>query len=154
VTTEVYQRHRTSGAWTWPDEAHLAFRHTVAVGEAPESAEGVLLLNVTGSVNPNEIPAPLQGLPWFVLEPEGAVPAPDLLTSRAGLRSFEQEVRTLFAEIEASARSIRRLHVFAALPMAAAVALGRAHDPHIRPALAVYDRDDASGSYSYALEIA
>ncbi|WP_089107345.1 hypothetical protein [Streptomyces hyaluromycini] len=49
------------------------------------------------------------------------------------------------------ARFLRRLHVLAAVPVSAAVALGRVHDADVHPCLVVYDR--TGGQYSAALEI-
>lgn len=63
-----------------------------------------------------------------------------------------QAVRSLLSDLEASANGLRRLHVLAALPMSAAVALGRAHDSHIHPSLAIYSRG-AAGEYAIALEV-
>jgi hypothetical protein len=153
IAVEVYQRHRETDAWAWLDNQAVEFA-AASVGELDASAaEAVLILNVSGAVSPDEIPDDLRPLPRIVLAPTANIPAPDIMSSREALRSFESTLRGLFADLEASAKGLRRLHVFGALPLSAAVALGRVHDPHIRPPLAVYCRDDASGTYSYALDI-
>ncbi len=41
--------------------------------------------------------------------------------------------------------------MLAAIPVSAAVALGRVHDAHVHPTMSIYDRTD--GRYSIALEI-
>lgn len=154
IAVEVYQRHRATDAWMWLDNQAVEFA-AASVGEPDASAaEAVLILNVSGAVSPDEIPDDLRRLPRVVLAPVAVSPAPDIMSSREALRSFENALRGMFADLEASAKGLRRLHVFGALPLSAAVALGRVHDPHIRPALAIYCRDDASGTYSYALDIA
>jgi hypothetical protein len=152
VNAEVYQRHRRTGRWEWLDEVQLSFEYRV-LGDVTSAPEAVMILNISGTVSQMELPPELDAMPRFIVEPVDATPAPDLLTSRAGRDSFEALVRSLFADLEVTAGSLRRLHVFGALPMAAAVALGRCHDPHLRPALAIYNRDDALGTYSLALEI-
>ena len=63
-----------------------------AIGEA---TEGVLVLNVSGSIQRAEIAAELQGLPVFELGAVGITPEPDALQSKAALASFEQAVRRL-----------------------------------------------------------
>jgi SMODS-associated and fused to various effectors sensor domain len=153
VAVEVYQRHRSTDEWAWLDEKVVDFIGVVEVAPDRYATEAVLILNVAGSVSAEEVPTDLRALPRIVLAPSGATPAPDLMSSRAALRSFENAMRTLFADLEASAKDLQRLHVFAALPVSAAVALGRVHDSHIRPALAIYSRDDASRTYSHALDI-
>lgn len=153
VAVEVYQRHRSTDEWAWLDAEDVDFASTAEVAPDQGTVEAVLILNVSGSVSSGEIPADLRALPRVVLAPTAVTPAPDLVSSRAALRSFENAMRTLFADLEATAKGLQRLHVFAALPVSAAVALGRIHDSHIRPALAIYNRDDASGTYSHALDI-
>jgi SMODS-associated and fused to various effectors sensor domain len=151
---EIYQRHRATDGWEWIDDEEVAFGSTVVTAPDAASTEALLILNVSGTIAGDEIPEMLRALPRYDLAPTAVTPNPDIVSSRQALREFEQALRTLFAEIEARAKGVRRLHVFAALPLAAAVALGRIHDPHIRPTLALYARDDAAGAYSYALEIA
>lgn len=153
IKAEVYQRQRSTGGWVWVDDRPIRFT-TSWSGDLTATDEAVLILNVSGTIAGAELPTALAGKPQLRLSPEGEVPAPDILTSRARREAFEAAVRAMFADIEVSAKRIRRLHVFAALPVAAAVALGQAHDPHLRPALAVYARDDATASYTFALEIA
>lgn len=145
----IYQRHRSTERWEWPSEDAIEFEVLPADSAADE--EAVLMLSVSGSIDAAELPLELQSLPTFEIRPAGGIPEPDAVASRASLAVFEAAVRRLFSEIEASHKSIRRLHVLAALPLSAAVVLGRAHDRHVHPVLAVYDRT-ATG-YRIALEI-
>ncbi|MES2210158.1 MAG: SAVED domain-containing protein [Chloroflexota bacterium] len=154
IAVEVYQRHRATDAWAWIDDQTVKF---TASSESPPdgtSTDAVLILNVSGTVSPDEIQEDLRPLPRVVLAPATVTPGPDIMSSRQTLLAFEDAVRALFADLEATAKGLRRLHVFGALPLSAAVGLGRAHDAHIRPALAIYSRDDATGAYSHALDIA
>ncbi|MDA4133450.1 MAG: SAVED domain-containing protein, partial [Thaumarchaeota archaeon] len=66
--------------------------------------------------------------------------------------AFELAVRGLFAEIEATAKRTKFLHVFPALPIAAAVMLGRVRDPQVHPRLIIYDR--TADGYQPVLEVA
>ena len=75
----------------------------------------------------------------------------DTISSAASLADFDRTLRTLLSELEESNKGIRRLHGLAAAPISAAVALGRAHDPHVHPSLVIYDRHP-SGYYA-TLEI-
>lgn len=148
----VYQRHRASQGWEWPEGTDIAF----AVGcppadDRPGSHDAVAVLNISGSVQPHELPVPLQALPRFTVTPVGATPGPDVLAAASTLTSFETACRQLLAQIEADRKDLRRLHVVAAAPLAAAVVLGRVRDPHVHPAYVVYDRTD--GGYEAVLEI-
>ena len=79
-------------------------------------------------------------------------PDVDVIRSRAALDAFTRAARDVFATLDAH-KNIKRLHVFVAAPISAAVQLGRVRDPHIHPALVIHDRM-TGGDYRHALEIA
>ena len=110
-----------------------------------------LILNVSGSIQINEIPSDLRELPIFRLHPHDVTPAPDIIATRESLFSFREVVRSVLSTIEATYKDVRRLHVLGALPLSAAVALGRVHDPIVHPRLLIYDC--AHPGYRPALEI-
>jgi hypothetical protein len=141
VPTDIYQRHRGSSHWAWPSEDEGA---SFSVSHSPirDGDEAVLIVNVSGSVQPNELPAELQDLPRFSLALQGAAPHPDAIVSVSALASFERAYRQVLAEVEASYKHLRSLHVFAAAPVSAAVIMGRAWDRSVHPALVIYDRTD------------
>lgn len=145
----IYQRHRSSQVWEWPSEEQAEFE--VVLPDETAADEALLVLNVSGSIQRTELPEELAGLPAWEIRPRTGTPEPDTVASPATLEAFAGAVRGVFAAIEATSKQVRRLHVIAALPMSAGVALGRAHDSHVHPALAVYDRTPAG--YRIALEI-
>ena len=152
VETAIYQRHRATEAWEWLSDQPVAFTVDAVTPPDGTSGEAVLILNVSGIVGDDAVPTDLRALPRLVLRPVSTTPGNDTISSREALQSFVQAVRSLLSDLEASANGLRRLHVLAALPMSAAVALGRAHDSHIHPSLAIYSRG-AAGEYAIALEV-
>ena len=150
-SVSIYQRHRSTQGWDWPDgAADTEFRHDAPSGA--DADEAVLLVNASGTVQLGELPAELRGLPVYVIAPDGVTPHPDTVASPASLVSFEKAARAVLADIEATRMHVRRLHVVAAAPLSAAVVLGRVRDPHVHPAYVVYDRADSG--YQPALEMA
>jgi hypothetical protein len=152
IQTEIYQRHRAGETWLWasdgPDVSFEVAKH----GLATASADGVLVLNLSGTIQPQELPASVASLPTWRIAPAAVTPHTDILARRADLGAFELAVRDLFAEIEATAKQTRVLHVFPALPIAAAVMLGRVRDPQAHPGLLIYDR--TADGYHPVLEVA
>jgi hypothetical protein len=144
----IYQRRHADGSWDWRDSDPVAFAAEVADTRA---GEAVLILNVSGTVDEREIPAALRELPRLRVTPVDAVPAEDLIASRASLDAFHATVRSLLSALEVPAKVVGRLHVLAALPVSAATALGRLHRAGVDPALVLYDRSD--GQYTAVLEI-
>jgi hypothetical protein len=119
--------------------------------EGGASTDGVLIVNASGTVHSHELSGELHSLPRFVIEPLGSTPHVDTIATRETLASFEQAVRRLLAQLEATHKRIRRLHLFAAAPVSASITLGRSVGWGIHPSLAVYDR--AGDSYRFALEV-
>jgi hypothetical protein len=149
----VYQRHRSTQGWDWPDGASdTVFGHRVPADHDDKADEAVLLVNASGTVQLDELPDALRALPVYVVAPDGVTPHTDTVASPASLVSFETAVRAVLADVEATRKQVRRLHVVAASPLSAAVVLGRVRDPHVHPSYVLYDRTDSG--YQPVLEIA
>ncbi|MEV6357303.1 SAVED domain-containing protein [Streptomyces hydrogenans] len=152
VPTDIYQRHRHEQSWAWPAESGPATEfaaHRVQAG--PDGDEAVVVVNISGVITSHEIPRELSGLPHYEVRPVSAQAGPDILRCRASLRQLEETLRMFFARLEREAKSLRRLHVLPAIPLSAAVALGRAHHPQVHPQLVIYER--LAGSYAPTLEV-
>ncbi|MFD4605355.1 SAVED domain-containing protein [Streptomyces sp. NPDC058464] len=150
----IYQRHRSTESWCWPSTAETTVRFTTEspLAPSPDASQGVLLLNISGSIQAGELPGPLATLPRWTISPQNLTPSVDVINSLSALDEFTSALRLLLSELEATHKNLQRLHVLAAVPVSAAVALGRVHDANVHPALVIYDRTD--GQYSAALEIA
>jgi hypothetical protein len=154
IPLDIYERHRVTQSWKWRNDAdvHKFGVKTPATIETG-AAEACLIINASGTIHPDELPAEVGGLPVFTVAPDGG---PEPSTSTFGhpetLASFEAALIHLFSRIEAEAKSIQRLHVFAAVPVSAAVTLGRtlAVD-NAAPVLSIYHR--TNGSYLKALDL-
>ena len=111
---------------------------------------GAVILNLTGTTLASALPgAGAAGPLWQIT----AVPvAEDVIASAEDLASFERAVREFITGLEATHKTMRRLHVFGSLPVSAAVTLGRvlkARD--LRPAVVTYDL--VADGYQKALEV-
>lgn len=122
-----------------------------AAGGRPVSDEAVLIMNVSGSIGTSEVPKELADLRRYEIGPVGAVTCPDILRQHASLQHLENTVRDFLARLESEAKTLKRLHVLPAIPLSAAVALGRAHHPQVHPQLVIYER--LAGRYVPTLEV-
>jgi hypothetical protein len=148
---DVFQRHRSTEKWDWPPDATDESFQVSAPADTTAHDEAVLLVNLSGTVQPEELPEALRGLPRFVVAPAAATPHPDIIGTAATLRSFEATARGLLAGIEQDHKQLRRLHLLGAIPVSAAVVLGRVRDPHVHPDYVLYDR--GADGYTAVLEI-
>lgn len=158
LTVDVFQRHRATESWVWPDPADDDPSFAVRREPPPDSAddhlatEGVLIINASGTIHRSELPESTSGLPAYIVGLEHGTPHTDTVRSRASRDSFEQAIRTMLGQLEQDNKSIRTLHVFAAAPVSVGVTLGRSVGWGIHPRLVVYDRVD-DGTYRPALEV-
>ncbi len=151
INTDIYQRHRTTESWMWGDEDPQRFVHeTLSSGKTTDD-EGVLMVNVSGTVSLDAIPGDLKELPTFQIAPADGVPHRDAIRTRAARDSFHEALSRLLGDLEAEHKPIRRLHVIAAAPVSAAIILGRSVGWGFHPKLVVYDATD--DGYQPALEV-
>jgi hypothetical protein len=152
IAIDIYQRHRTTQSWVWPDkDPGTNFAVTVARASDGLPAEAVLITNLSGTTPLNELPRDLADATVFQIDPlPGA--AEDVIGHPDVLRRFDQSARDLFTGLEATHKEVKKLHVFGALPLSAALSLGRVlKSSGLRPTLVTYDRTDSG--YVSALEI-
>ena len=154
-TVDVFRQSRdhTDRAWCWgePGDGFPDFVYEVA--DIPASAEEmVVAVEVTAPVQLVRLPESVAGLPVARLRPADGAPHPDMIGSRAALDAFARAWRGLLAVVERDAPGVKRLHVVAAVPAPAAIALGRFHRVYADPALVMYELGDDC-RYTAALEI-
>jgi hypothetical protein len=152
VPVDVYQKHRSTEDWRWPqDDNSPGFSVKLAQPEA-HTPEAVLIINLSGTIHSSELPASTSHLARYEITVD-EVPHPDILQSAAALADFTAAGRQLLARLEAGGhKHIRRLHVFAAMPLSAAVAFGRIFADEVHPALQLYDRTQ-DGVYTPAIQV-
>lgn len=151
---DVFRRSReqTDRAWCWGTGATEI---PVFAYELPDNFAGgdeiVVAVDVTGPVRADRLPDKLSGLPAVRLHPVGTPTCDAILGSPAAVDAFAAGWRGLLSAIERDMPGVRRLHVAAAVPVPAAIAIGRFHRPYIDPALVMYELGDDT-RYSRALE--
>ncbi|WP_313896322.1 SAVED domain-containing protein [Streptomyces sp. YIM 98790] len=152
VPTDIYQRHREDESWVWRDGNGPVPGFTTQIDhDVPAGSEAVVVINVSGAIGMQEVPAALAGLRRWEIRPVGVPTGPDIMRGRRCLERFTAALRGFFAGLEAEAKTLERLHVLPALPMSAAIVLGRVHHPQVHPPLVVYER--LAGSYVPTLEV-
>lgn len=155
-TVAIFRRTRrqTDRAWCW--DGHSGDPAPTFDIEVPNQAGGfeelVVLLGLTAPVRLSRLPLQLAHVPVAQIGPNNMSPNPDILETRESVDAFAASWREFLAQLEDVFPNVRRLHVVAAVPAPAAVALGRFHRSGIDPTLIMYERHDDS-SYSAVLEI-
>lgn len=152
IPTEVYPKRR-DGGWGWtPGAATAEFTfQTLRHGNDPRRV--AVLFSVSGSIDQDRLPPEIDSsVTVYQLHPQGVTPSTDALATSAALTKFTRAWRDVLAHLEAHHPGLPSIDVFPAVPVTAAVAIGRAPMRDVHPPLRVYDRNP-DGGYTFALEV-
>ncbi|MEK7153757.1 MAG: SAVED domain-containing protein, partial [Patescibacteria group bacterium] len=155
IRANLYQRQRSDDgdAWSWPDDAGVTPSFNINTVRDGDGKEVAIVVNLSGTVSSGDLPTEYADATVYAVEPASpAATGPALINSPAALKSFEYTFRQLLANIERDHGRIDSIGIFGAIPLTAAVTIGRALMPDVSPALKVYDRDDNS-KFFMALEV-
>ena len=146
----IYQY--ADGAWAWPETGDpVGFVVERLAGETGDR-QVTILLSLSGSIDLARVPAELRAGCVYELRPDGVMPNRDLLRAQESLRNFAAAWRNFLSRVEADHKGATQLHVVPAVPLSAAVEIGRARTRHVHPPLVIWDRDE--NTYRRTLEIA
>lgn len=150
VPARIHQRRREPTSWTWGEGDEL-WELTI---ERPASTTGVpaLVLGLSAEITSDRITGVLDAdaAIWRVTVAE---PHNDLLQTEAQLAQWRKTLRRLIVEIEAAHGHTTQLHVFPALPVAAAIEVGRVRMPKANMPWLVYDQNNQLGGFVPAISI-
>ncbi|MBL9032634.1 MAG: SAVED domain-containing protein [Phycisphaerae bacterium] len=140
---DVFQLQREPRGWRWTD----ATPSSELVLERPERAEGTpaLIIGLSATITADRVSRVLGAgaAIWTLRAPK---PHNDWLQSRDQLRMFRRSMRLLLDQIKAAHGQTTTIHVFPAMPVAAAIELGRVRMPKADAPLLIYDQiNDRNG---------
>jgi hypothetical protein len=142
VPADVHQLHREPKGWRWAeDTAPITFSVRRAV-QSPGKVALVLALSAT--VNDGRVIEVL-GADTAIWAIQAANPHNDIMRRRGDLGEFRRLLRSLFNEIKARHGESAQIHLFPALPVSAAVEVGRIWMPKADLPLTVYDQSRGRG---------
>jgi hypothetical protein len=153
IETHIFQRQRTDDGheWRWPRDAGPPSAFAIEV--VPRSGGATLILNLSGTIPDADVPSNLHDDTWYVVSPASPnASGPAIIDSPGALANFEQTVRDVLARVERDHGRLETISVLAAIPVSAAITLGRTLMPNVSPSLTIFDRDDA-GQFFRALEV-
>jgi SMODS-associated and fused to various effectors sensor domain len=147
---DVYQLRREPQGWKWAD-AHIDVELIVDRPAEPKS-DPALVLSLSATITTDRIRAVLGDAAscWTLTLPRRHN---DWLQTRDELRAFRQALRPLLDQIKAVHGQTALLHIFPAMPVAAAVELGRVRMPKADMPWCIYDQLNDSGGFIHALTL-
>ena len=145
----VHQLHREPQGWDW-----RALRPPLAyqVGRPDGAGRRVALkLGLSATITDERIQAVLGQVPIWSISVER--PHNDILHRTEDLAAFRSTLRTVFDDIKAQHGEDAVIHVFPALPVAAAVEMGRVWMPKADLPLVVHDQCRQAGGFRPRLTV-
>lgn len=148
---EIHQPVRNPKTWNLNHDSGVTTYHVVE----PTDIHPVVALNISlsATVNNDRITSVL-GDSCSIYTLTIDEPFNDFLKSKRQLRDFNIEVRLLFDLIKSKYNAQTPLHIFPAMPIAAAIELGRVWMPKADMPLFIYDENTANSGFFKAIEIA
>lgn len=149
TSVSVRQLQREPQTWEWrPSSAPTQFITSEAQIEGRRVA---LKLGVSATITDDRITSVLGEVPiWSVTTP---ITDRETIRSEEDLKHFRQTLRATFDAIKARHGEEAEIHVFPALPVSAAVELGRVWMPKADLPLVLYDQDRTVGGFVERLTI-
>lgn len=150
TSVDTYQLRREPTGWAFnndvPDIEYIV--------ETPADPHGApaLVISLSATVTPDRIRAVLgdHAAVWQVTIKN---PHNDFLQSRRHLQALRQTLRPLLDRIKAVHGQTTPLHIFPAMPVSAAIELGRVRMPKADMPWHIYDQHNARGGFAPALSI-
>lgn len=142
----VFQRHREPASWAWqPNQRPVEF-----VVEMPKAAKPgapvALLLALSATVTSDRMVDAL-GPNCVVCSITAKNPHNDIMRRPEDLAEFRQLLRTVLDRTKALIGEDGELHVFPALPVSAAIEVGRVWMPKADLPLRIYDQNRRTGGF-------
>ncbi|RUM01195.1 HNH endonuclease [Rhizobium chutanense] len=146
----IHQRHREPATWRWQsDTAPMEF-HVEAPAEVHPTV--ALILGLSATISKDRIVSVL-GQDVSVWSITAASPHNDIMRSVEDLSHFRRELRRLFDRIKSVHGEGAKINLFPALPVSAAVEVGRVWMPKADLPMNVFDQHRKIGGFVSALWI-
>jgi len=147
---DVFQRHREPSTWNWQNESETK---EIRVDEpADKTGLPVLKLSLSATITDDRIVVVL-GKECSIWTLSIDTPNNDFLKTRALLSDFRRKSRLVFDRIKTAHGENARIHIFPAMPVSAAVELGRVWMPKADLPLVIYDQNRMAGGFKKAINI-
>lgn len=145
---EIYQLQKNPNTWAWND---MSDKLGVVIDNLRDGTgdEAIMLLSISGKVRLSNVARTIDIKGKRIVEMSINNPYSDCLKSKSQLDEFITEYRKVKDRL--SALGVKKIHIFAAVPVAIAVAIGQAYNSNFDPLIVTYDH--YQGKYTKVYEI-
>lgn len=150
VPTDVYQLHREPTTWKWQEPSE---KNAYIVKE-PEVIKKKIALNLSLSATiQNDRITKVLGEDTTIWTVTLATPNNDYLKINEQLSEFRKVIRILLNKIKSIHGQGKVIHIFPAMPVSAAIELGRVWMPKADLPFEIYDQNQLKGGFIHTISI-
>ena len=150
MPADVHQLHREPKGWRWAEDGGpIVF----SVREPRHRSDTVALVLALSATVSDERVIEILGADTAIWAIEAAQPHNDVMRRLADLSEFRRLFRSTFNAIKAVHGERAAIHLFPALPVSAAVEVGRVWMPKADLPLVLYDQNRLLNGFAPAFEI-
>jgi len=148
---EIYQLHREPPDWKWQNKRSSKIK---ILEPKHLNKKNLIALNISlsATIIPDRIHSIL-GKDCAIWTITTAHPNNDFIKTRAQLHEFREKMRLLLNKIKSIYGEGNKIHIFPAMPVSAAVELGRIWMPKADLPLIIYDQNNKNGGFTKVHEI-
>jgi hypothetical protein len=152
IPTSVYQKHRVeTETWLWSATAP-AEDFEVRCLSKHDSCDVSLILSLSGTIDIADLPKTVtEKSAVYEIRPVGTTPNRNIFLNRKSAENFSQTYHKFLSQLEIDHRNCKDIHLFPAIPIAAAIACGRGLMRGAQPAILIYDL--TGSSYKQTIKI-
>ena len=153
IPTDIYQKQRgETESWFWNEEAEPVEFETTQLQHSSAKENVALVLSISGTIPLERLPTLIdESFNIFSLHPVGVEANRDIFESYTSFANFVKCYHQFLSSLELTNKAARQIHLFAAIPVSAAIACGRGVMRDAQPAIVVYDL--CAGEYKSTLTI-
>lgn len=143
IPISVYQKQRNDKEdWIWcQDKKSVTFTNT-CLQKGSNRLKVVVLASISGKIHSSHLPKSITSVQSiYEIAPSNEEPNRDIINSKETLNNFKNSYQRLLRLIEKENPNAKEILLFPALPVSAAVYVGRELLIDTSPNLTIYDRD-------------
>ena len=147
---DVRDFDRDTSSWLWPALSAPSPDFTFHPGQPGPRSDVAIIIELSGRIDRDAVSLRLSsGVPQLLIDVPH--PLPGLIKSPAHLSDLRRVFRAGFESAKAMSGDDSAIHVFAAMPLSAAVAFGQCQLPKAMPTIHIYDNNIPAGGWRRAL---
>lgn len=125
IPTQVFERDRSTGSWSWNDVADpLQFTITQPAELIGRPDEVVVVTNVSGSVDIESLPEQIRTMPRWVISPKDTSGRLSIIQHTRDIENFAQALKEVLGALEDSCATPLTLHLLGPMPIPVAITAG------------------------------